>query len=90
MKPVVMRLFLLVFFISFTVSCVQSAPIKVTFRDSILDKMFEQGGVVIKVHNLSDKTLSCYLFVEGGGQSAGHSFKLEPHANTELGMLEMG
>ena len=71
-------------------SCLQSAPIKVTFRESLLDKMFEKSGVVIKVHNLSDKSLSCYLFVQGSGESAGHAFKLEPHANTELGMLEMG
>ena len=65
-------------------------PIKITFRESKINNL------VLQVHNESDESLGCTLYVSSktgglfGGIGINQSFTIGPHTVKELGILETG
>ena len=62
------------------------APIEVNFRQSALDS----AGLVLQVHNISDKHLSSIMTAQNklAKEVTKYSFDLAPHGSKEIGLLE--
>ena len=66
--------------------CAPEPPLKVTFRQSVLDS----DGLVLQVQNTSGKYLSCCMHAKNSlhSQSTSYAFDVGPHKTEEIGLFE--
>jgi hypothetical protein len=72
----------------FILGCEDIAPVRLGFRESMLDP----DGFVLQVHNTGDDHLACRMEAENEflDEYTSHRFTLEPYEDIEIGILEAG